>query len=335
MTSEPGKGLRAGRTAWLWVFIVAIVGSTSAWAERTVGVAAFERVAARGQVVPDVASRLAQRLGTRGLDKVVGPVELGVAPASNPSPGDVSGWAKDAGVGAVVVGRTTRLGRSLSVDARLYDAQGGMVGAPLVEEVTRVEDLGRAIEALADQVVERVGQDGTPPVASRPPGTAVASASPSAAPAPAKTGRYDENSPISIKADQLESQNDGDSRKFLFRGHVRAVQDDLVVLSDRMVAFYPPGHSSPDRMVATGHVRLEQTDRVAFCKKAIFYRADQRVVCTGNLAELEQDCDRVRGEKITFHLDTEVMHVSGAADVRLRPGDPACQAGAAGTGAGR
>ena len=333
-------GERMHRTGTLALLIVGVwslaapglaepaVGSALAAGNRTVGVAAFERVAARGQVVPDVSARLAERLGTRGLDKVVGPGELGAAASAKPAPEEVSTWARDAGVGAVVFGRTTRLGRSLSVDARLYDANGAMLGGPLVEEVTRVEDLPKAIEALADQVVERVG-DGelTPRVASRGP----AGGAPAPAPAAAakKTGRYDDNAPISIKADQLESLNEGDIRKFLFRGNVRAVQDDLVVTSDRMEATYPPGRSSPDKMIATGHVTLEQTDRIAHCRKAIFYRTDQRVVCTGTLAELEQDCDRVRGEKITFHLDTEVMHVSGAADVRLRPNDPKCVAAGA------
>ncbi len=314
-----------------------------AMAAPTVGVAPFERVAARGQAVPDVSTRLAQRLGTKGLDKVVGPESLGATASSKPAPEEVSGWARAAGVGAVVVGRTTRLGRSLSVDARLYDADGAMLGAPLVEEVTRVEDLPGAIEALADQVVERMGDQtliprvasgGTAKAVRAPAASAAASATPPVAAAAPSGGRYDDNAPISIKADQLESQNNGDIRKFLFRGHVRAVQDDLVVTSDRMEAFYPPGRSSPDRMIATGHVKLKQTDKVAFCKKAIFYRADSRVVCTGNLAELEQDCDRVKGEKIVFHLDTEVMHVSGAADVSLRPEDPSC-AGPATAGAGQ
>lgn len=291
-------------------------------AELAIGVTAFERVAARGQVVPDVATRLAQRLGTRGVEKVVGPSEMGVAPASEATSQDVAMWAKNAGVAAIVVGKTTRLGRSLSVDARLYDAAGSMLGGPLVEEVTRVEDLGRAIDALADQVVERVGRSAAlvPQVGSRPPGAAAPNTTSGGG------GRYDEKSPISIKADELESLSEGDSRKFIFRGHVRAVQDDLVVISNKMIAYYAPGSSSPDRMVATGNVRIEQTDRIAHCKKAVFYRTEQRMVCTGQLAELEQNCDRVRGEKITFHLDTEVMHVEGAADVRIRPDEPGCSA---------
>ncbi|MCP5058735.1 MAG: hypothetical protein GY937_18700 [bacterium] len=315
---------RYGTMRWLGVLLVLGLAMPAA-AEVAIGVAAFERVAARGQVVPDVATRLAQRLGTRGVDKVVGPSEMGVAPVSEPSSQDVAGWAKGAGVAAVVVGKTTRLGRSLSVDARLYDSGGNLLGGPLVEEVTRVEDLGRAIEALADQVVERVGEgdSGPPQVASQPPGAAAPEASSSSD----SGGRYSDKSPISIKADQLESLSDGDRRKFVFRGNVRAVQDDLIVNSRKMVAFYPPGSSSPDRMIATGRVRLEQTDRVAHCKKAVFFRSDQRVECTGTLAVLEQGCDRVRGEKIIFHLDTEVMHVEGAADVQIRPDEPGCSSG--------
>ncbi len=330
------NGLR-GSVVLATALLVSVGLGATASAEVAIGVAPFERVAARGQVVPDVATRLAQRLGTRGVQKVVGPSEMGAAPNPDPSAKDLAGWAEGAGVGAVVVGKTTRLGRSLSVDARLYDARGGLLGAPLVEEVTRVEDLGRAIEALADQVVERVG-DGAqaPQVASRTP--SVSAPAPKAA--PSSGGRYDDNAPISIKADQLESLSEGDSRKFVFRGNVRAVQDDLIVTSRKMVAFYPPGRSSPDRMIATGRVRLEQEDRVAYCKQAIFFRADQRVECTGTLARLEQGCDEVRGETIIFHLDTEVMNVEGAADVRIRPDEPGCgtppaAGAAAGAGAGR
>ena len=321
MMQRDGRSL--GMTSLIAVVIAAWLASP-AMAEVTIGVTAFERVAARGQVVPDVATRLAQRLGTRGVEKVVGPLEMGVAPVSEASSGDVASWAKDAGVAAIVVGKTTRLGRSLSVDARLYDASGRMLGGPLVEEVTRVEDLGRAIEALADQVVERVEQGAAlaPQVASRPPGTKAAAPTTSSG----SGDGFNEKSPISIKADQLESLSEGDSRKFIFRGNVRAEQDDMIVISNRMVAFYPPGSSSPDRMVATGRVRIEQTNRVAHCKKAVFYRTDQRMECTGQPAELVQDCDRVRGEKIIFHLDTEVMHVEGAADVRIRPDEPGCGA---------
>jgi lipopolysaccharide export system protein LptA len=61
------------------------------------------------------------------------------------------------------------------------------------------------------------------------------------------------------------------------------------------------------------------------CEKATFYRVDQKVVCVGD-AQLEQDCDRVRGTEIVFHLDTDVLKVNGAADVRIHPDGVECDA---------
>ena len=164
---------RYGTMRWLGVLLVLGLAMPAA-AEVAIGVAAFERVAARGQVVPDVATRLAQRLGTRGVEKSGRTVRDGRGTGHGSVLRRCRGLGEGAGVAAVVVGKTTRLGRSLSVDARIYDSGGNLLGGPLVEEVTRVEDLGRAIEALADQIVERVGEgnSGPPQVASQPPGAA-------------------------------------------------------------------------------------------------------------------------------------------------------------------
>jgi len=285
---------------------------------QAIGVAPFERVAAEGQGVPDVASRLAERLGTLGVAKVVGPGDLGAPALAEPASHEVSEWAAQAGVGHVVVGRITRLGNTLSVDARLLDAAtGNPVGARLIEEANGPDDLGRLIEALATQVVERSGgSPATPPVAAaRPAGREPAAAGPKR--------RFTSDSPISIRSDELEALDRQGQKKFLFTGNVRAVQDDLVINSDRLEAFYPPGASQPERLVATGHVVLVQSGRTAHCEVATYYRADERLECTGN-AELLQECDRVRGEKITFFLNTEVMKVTGAADVKLRPEGSDC-----------
>jgi len=291
--------------------------------ELALGVAEFARVAPKGQGVPDVASRLAQRLSTKGIPKVVGPAELGAPAQAVPEADQVAEWGERAGVEAIVVGRTTRLGNTLSVDARILDAATGVeVGDPLVEEVNRPSDLGRAIEGLATQVVERIEADPMlPQVAARKP-----AGSPAARAAAASPKKRFADSPISIKADELEAFDASGKKKFVFTGKVRAIQEDLLLRSDRLEAFYPPGGSQPERLVATGHVVLEQEGRTAYCEKAIFYRADDRMECMGNNALLEQKCDEVRGKKITFQMDTEVMHVEGAADVKLRPDNPNCAA---------
>jgi lipopolysaccharide export system protein LptA len=314
-----------GRIAGWGAALALALGAGPAAAEVAIGVAPFERVAEEGHGVPDVASRLAQRLGTKGVDKVVGPEQLGAPAQAEPAAHEVSSWAGRAGVGYVVVGRTTRLGNTLSVDARLLDARSGAaLGTRLVEEANRPEDLGRAIDDLATEVLARVAEGGgaraapAPPIAAAPPPVGA----PESEPKP--SGKFSSSAPISIKADELEAFDSAQQKKFVFTGHVRAVQEDLLVRSDRLEAFYPKGASQPDRLEATGRVVLEQKGRKARCEKAIYYRSDNRVDCTGS-AELEQQCDRVRGEKITFFLDREVLKVTGAADVRMRPEEPGCE----------
>jgi lipopolysaccharide export system protein LptA len=315
-----------GGAVWL-----AAISAGAAVGDVRLGVAPFERVGASGQEVPDVAGRLAERLGTRGLARVVGPARLGAPAKAEPAPQEIAGPAAEAGVSLVVVGRTTRIGNTLSVDARVLDAAtGAPVGSPMVEEVNRPADLGRAVEGLAGQVLERLdgrAVSAPPPrraAAAAAAGTATAAAAPSAEPAPEQPSKgFDAGAPIAIKADELEVVTEGNARKFVFRGTVEAVQGSLTVNSTRLEAFYPPGGSQPDRLVATGRVLLNQEGRVVTCQKATFYRSDQRVECEGR-AQLDQGCDRVRGDKITFFLDREVMNVTGAADVQLRPDAPGC-----------
>lgn len=327
-------GALAGALVGALAALAGPAAARAAAADAAVGVAAFERVGAAGQGVPDVAGRLAERLGTQGLARVVGPAQLGAPAKAEPSRDELAAPAAEAGVTLVVVGRTTRLGDTLSVDARLLEAAtGAPVGAPMVEEVNRPSDLGRAVEGLAAQVLARLDTEpdraaapSTPDVAARG-GPAPAPATPEPAP---KTKGFDAGAPIAIKADELEVVSEGEARKFVFRGTVQAVQGELTVHSERLEAFYPPGGSQPDRLVATGRVLLEQEERVVTCRKATFFRADQRVECEGD-ARLDQDCDRVRGDKITFFLDKEVMQVSGAADVQLRPDEPGCESEAQAT----
>jgi len=293
-----------------------------------VGVAPFERVAAAGQSTPDVAAHLAKRLATRGVGSVVGPQALGAAPTFEPSSAEAKSWASQASVDAIVVGRTTKLGSRLSLHARLLDGASGLpVGAPVVEEVARPEELGRSIDrmtgALLDRLAERPGAVSAPA-----PGVAREEK-------PASPARFDRDQPLSIHSDQLEAAPDErGQRRLVFAGHVRAQQGELTLVADRLEALYREGESQPHRLQAKGHVTIEQGTRVARCAEATFYREEERVVCTGQLAELEQACDRVRGPRIIFHLGSERLEVEGGADVSLRPEGPGCGRAAVG-GPGR
>jgi lipopolysaccharide transport protein LptA len=292
-----------------------------------VGVATFEVVPA-GQAAPELGAHLAQRLATRGLGRVAGPSELGAPARFDATPEEARGWAQAAGLDAIVVGRTTRVGSGLSVHARLLDgATGKPVGAPLVDEIARPEELGRTIDRLTGSLVDRLAE--------RP---GAVSAAPAEKRAPEETKRsgpagmsFDRGKPLSIRSDQLESQQDArGARHIVFTGHVRATQGDLSLVADRLEAQSSPGVSEPDQLRAQGHVTIQQGGRVARCAEAVFYRREERVVCTGQLAEIEQGCDRVRGPRITFHLGSERLEVEGGADVQIRPEAPGCGVAAAG-----
>ena len=269
--------------------------------------------------MPDVAILLAQRLSTRGVERVVGPDELNITAMADPTPEQVVGWAGGAGVEVLVFCRTTRIGSRLSVDARLRGGTSGdQLGSPFFAEVARLDDLAGAVDDLAGEVLERLATVAPPEAVS-------------SAPAPVRaTSPYRREEPIDIQADELEAITEGDRKRFLFVGNVHAEQGPIALKADRLEAFYPPGSSELEKLIATGHVIIDQKDRTVFCDRATLVRAQDRIVCTGN-ARIEQDCDRVSGREIIFHLATEVLKVNGAADVQINPDEAKCvaRAGAA------
>lgn len=302
------------------LLFAACLGAGGAAHPEGVGVARFEVVPA-GEKAPELGAHVAQRLATRGVGRVAGPSELPAAAGFEPSVEDARAWARAAGVDALVVGRTTRVGSTLSVHARVIDGPSGKpVGSPVVEEAARPEDVGRTIDRLTGSLVDRLAE--------RP---GAVSAGPAAKAPKERTGAsFDRGKPLSIQSDQLESQLDAKgAREIVFTGHVRAVQGDLSLVADRLEARSGAGESEPDRLRALGHVTIKQGARTARCAEAVFYRREERVVCTGQLAEIEQGCDRVRGPKITFHLGSERLEVEGGADVQIRPEGPGCGVAAA------
>jgi lipopolysaccharide transport protein LptA len=151
-------------------------------------------------------------------------------------------------------------------------------------------------------------------------------------PAPrAKGGANPADAPITIKSDVLDVFEEGGKRRFVFAGNVRANQADLNIRATRLEAFYAANASEPERIVASGDVTMSQAGRTARCTQATFYRKADRIVCIGDVAEVEQGCDVVRGKEIEFFTASQKLKVHGAADVRIAP-DSACSKGSAGSG---
>lgn len=299
-------------------------GAASGRPPTAIGVAEFERVPPGSPDVPDVAALLADRLGTLGVDKVVGPTRLKASTSAEPTDDEIKGWGARSRVSGIVVGRTTRAGSSLSIEARLRNGvQGGTIGS-YSAAVPRPEDLVSAVDLLARQIVDQ----GLPALvrANAPAASDVASAAPPAgkgaltpgAVLPIDVGGMKKDAPLNIQSDELEAFTNEKSKRFLFTGNVRVAQDVMGLKADRLEAFYPPDGSEPDRLVATGRVVVSQRDQEARCDVATYMKADQRIFCRGN-AEMRQGEDRVRGKEIEIRLDTNQLIVRGGAEVHIQP----------------
>lgn len=291
-----------------------------------VGIAPFEAVAASGADVPDVASLLADRLSAMGAGKVVRPAQLGAEPLGDPAPEKLADWGGRASVSSIVVGRTTRLGRRLSLDVRLRAVAGGATLGTFVEDVPRAEDLPAAVNRLAEQIVTSW---------SRSSGGRAAASSAASSPKGGGLGlgkkgldAFNSKAPISINSNELEAVDDPNgSRKFLFTGNVEVEQDNVRLTSRQLEAFYPPNASQPDRLVATGNVVITQAGKQAKCDRATFLNTEQRVLCQGN-ARLEQGDDKAEGKEIELLLDSQRMFIRGGAQIRITPKPDAGKGGA-------
>lgn len=285
-----------------------------------IGVAPFERVSQHVGDLPDVALLLSDRLATQGVGRVVGPAEWTRSSAAT-SQGDVRGWAAEAGLDAVVTGRTTQLGRRLSMDVRLRSGRDGAVAATYVAEAAQGQDLGEAIDQLARQVVDGLpavlGSASPAAVGTAPPQAGRAGSEGAAGGTQGSRGLAERVSgPISIRSEELEAIEKGGERTLVFTRNVRVAQGEWRLRSDRLEAFYPSGSSQPERLVAQGHVNIHRGEQNASCDEATYLRGQEQVICRGN-ARMEQDCGWVTGREIELHLDSERMLVRGDTEVHI------------------
>lgn len=260
-----------------------------------VGVAQFT-VDGAGEGLPDVASQVAQQLGGLGVGTVVppatvGPVAAGASTAERVELGDRTGAR------TLVVGNVKRVGEKIALDASVLDLDTGKaLGPPLAEQAAGPADVPRAVEALSQQIAARIL---APPARSEEP----------AKPRKPKRADGEPREPIEIEADTLDAQTVAGGRRLQFAGHVNAVQGDVSLQCDGLEAFYPTGASEPDQLIAKGNVRVKQRDRSASCAEAVFYRSEDKLVCTGSPAELTEECNRAEAERITFYLETEKVEM--------------------------
>ena len=312
----------ASVAAWLLLALPAAGAAPTPDEPRVaIGVAAFESSGPAGAQGPDVARLLADRIGTRGVNAVVGPGELGAAVSSaEPTPAQIQSWAAAAAVSTIAVGRATWIGGRQSIDVRLRTGDSGGLLGTYVAEASTPEELASGVDRLAGEIVQAtvawLGASSAPAATAR-----VSAAHPAREPKdyPFGIGVVQSDQPLSIRADELEaSVQPGGSRRLVFKQGVRVQQGDMTLESARLEAFYPDKASQPDRLVATGGVHVVQGQREARCDQATYFRTDQRLLCEGN-AELRDGEDRVSGAQIEFDLAAERVLVKGGANVLFHP----------------
>ena len=118
-----------------------------------------------------------------------------------------------------------------------------------------------------------------------------------------------------MQGDTLDVQTVPGGRKLSFTGHVNAVQGDIALECDRLEAITKGDTSQPEQVIARGNVVVKQETRTAKCEEAIFYRTEDKLVCTGNPAELTEECNRAEAQRITFYIESEKVEMSGRSKV--------------------
>jgi lipopolysaccharide transport protein LptA len=270
-----------------------------------IGVAPFESAGPPGVDLPDIATLLSNRIGTRGVGRIVGPSELGAPAVAHAEASAVMGWSEQSQVDSIVTGRTTQIGNSLSLDVRLLSGSSGELVDTFIAEVTRTDQIASAVDTLASQIVEGA-------LALVAQSDAVAElASDDANPAPSVGLPFDSSAPISIKSNTLEATDVNGMRRLVFKGNVRVKQADISMTSNRLIADYPEGSSQPSLLVASGSVRVLQGTQEARCDDGTYRRAEEVLTCCGH-AELRDGPNRVSGKCIEFDLNGDTVRVEDA-----------------------
>lgn len=288
---------------------------------------------------PSIAFRITEALSLYPHERLLAPSSFVAEPGLEPSSDAVRGWAYNAAVDELVLGRVLAGGEFENERLELV-VRSGHSGAERLR-VTRTlpiagardgkkEDGGILAATLASVVEELlVGLGYTDPdLVAGGGGDVAAGSSSESAEDETNTGRgldakigksgFNSDAPIEIKADEAEIINRESGRELRFQRNVFVRQANVTLRSDELEATYTRGASEPERLIAQGRVFVDQGGRQAKCDRAVYLRAEQQLTCRGH-AELVQGCDIVRGESIQFDLAGDRARVEGAASIVIRP----------------
>lgn len=120
--------------------------------------------------------------------------------------------------------------------------------------------------------------------------------------------------PIHVTSDRLEA--DDQAQTVIFSGNAVATQDDVTIHGDRLTIKYVGEEREIVQLIADGHVRIVQQEKLATGEKAVYYKGEERVVMTGSPKVTEGE-NFVEGQEITIYLNEKRSVVSGGAGGRV------------------
>jgi lipopolysaccharide export system protein LptA len=120
--------------------------------------------------------------------------------------------------------------------------------------------------------------------------------------------------PIDITSDTVEA--DQKQNTATFKGNVVAKQEDVTLYANTLLIIYDPDTKKLKEIIATGNVKVVQTDRRATGQKMTFDQDKNKVVLDGD-AVVREGTNVIRGERITFYVEEERSVVEPAKGGRV------------------
>ena len=139
--------------------------------------------------------------------------------------------------------------------------------------------------------------------------------------------------PIHVVSDRLEVDNKTQVASFI--GAVKATQGDVSISCDKLEVYYDQkGQAQPKgegaeaaaglmdtggkvrKVVALGHVKIRQKDRLAVGRKATYWAGGRKMLLEGK-ATVWRGKSQISGEKITLFLDQDRAVVHGRPGKRV------------------
>jgi lipopolysaccharide export system protein LptA len=126
---------------------------------------------------------------------------------------------------------------------------------------------------------------------------------------------FNKKDPIYITSDWMEF--DQTKNTITYKGRVVAIQADMTMRSETLVASYDAETKQMKQIIAEGKVNATQGNRVATGEKAVFDDKTKTVTLTGSPV-MRQGNSQVSGVKVIFYTEQEKAVAEGAGDVRVK-----------------